>query len=288
MRDFSLDFFSRDVHLSQKEELFINQYTNRPFSNRNYKLEALGLITYLQMILFSDGETGFYYDVSGNRFKLLANKLGISNKQLSQVLDWCFEYDILDEVFYQKYQILTSYKMQYDYSRVLDRPLSQVRAQKIDMRYVYQCDFTQKYKNALQKYENALQKRENVQQSDERGDETRVDEIKEDEDENASTFSLKNLEELFPDKKTDKSISVPEGVNLELLAKKMKEQTWLLDKKNLDLAWCIKNYKKIISDRYAQGSSGSSEIKPAQNYTGRTYSDETLNNLYDDLKNVEL
>ena len=25
MRDFSLDFFSRDVHLSQKEELFINQ-----------------------------------------------------------------------------------------------------------------------------------------------------------------------------------------------------------------------------------------------------------------------
>ena len=147
MQDFSLKFFSRTVQFSQGEELFFADYKNRPLKDRDYKLEALGLLTYLQMLLFSDAETGFYYDVSGNRFQLLANKLGVSPKQLNQLLNSCFKYSILDKAMYQKYQILTSYKMQDDYSRVLDKPQDRVRAQNINMDYVYQdCDFTQKYK----------------------------------------------------------------------------------------------------------------------------------------------
>ena len=284
MRDFSLDFFSRDVHLSQSEELFINKYTNRPLKDRNYKLEALGLLTYLQMLLFSDGETGFYYDVSGVRFQLLANKLGITNKQLSQTLDWCFEYSILDEVLYQKYQILTSYKMQYDYSKVLDRP----RAQNINMAYVYQCDFTQKYENALQKYKNAQQKRENVQQKE--GEETRPEESKsivKEETHPAPSFSLDDLKNKFPTKVSSKQLKVQPHMDLALLAKKMEEQTWLLDKNNLDLAWCLKHYDDIINNRYAPGTNGK-QPAPTQNYQNRDYSDKNLNDLFDNLEDVEL
>ncbi|MBQ9785889.1 MAG: hypothetical protein IJW25_00280, partial [Clostridia bacterium] len=67
MKDYSLKFFSREIQLSQKEELFINAYSNQPLESRNLKIEALGLLTYLQMLLFSDGETGFYYNISGLR-----------------------------------------------------------------------------------------------------------------------------------------------------------------------------------------------------------------------------
>ena len=95
------------------------------------------------MQLFSDGDTGFYYDISGARKNLLAFKLGITEEKLLKVLDWCFVCDLLDKDMYDKHKILTSYKMQDDYSKIIER-----RAQKINLDYVFQADFTKKYENA--------------------------------------------------------------------------------------------------------------------------------------------
>lgn len=289
MRDFSLDFFSRNVELSNSEKLFINKYKNRPLKNRNYKYEALGLLTYLQMLLFSDSETGFYYDVSGNRFQLLAEELDLTNKELKQILDWAFEYSILDKVFYEKYQILTSYKMQEDYSKVLDRPEDRVRAQNINMDFVYQCPFTQKYENALQKYKNALQKKKSSQQKT--GEETRQEDIKKDLEEKATptaaAFSLEDFKNKYPNKKTNKELKLLPNINLELLSKKMDDQPWLLDKNNLDWAWCLKHYEDIINNKWAPGAT-STKTKQTQNYSNREYSKEQLTELFDDLEKTEL
>lgn len=288
MRDFSLDFFSRNVELSNSEKLFINKYKSRPLKNRNCKFEALGLLTYLQMLLFSDSETGFYYDVSGTRFQLLAEELDITNKELKQILDWAFEYSILDKAKYEKHQILTSYKMQEDYSKVLDRPEDRVRAQNINMNFVYQCSFTKYFENALQKYKNALQKRESSQQKT--GEETRADEIIQDKNSEIKASnnadSLQKFKNEFPNKKTTKPITVPMDVDLDLLTTKLKESDFLMSLPNCDWAWCIKNYQKIISDHYKNYNSKSE--KSTQNYTNRDYSNQDLNGVFDDLSAVEL
>lgn len=338
MKDYSLKFFSRGVLLSQKEELFINAYTNEPLLNRNFKLEALGLLTYLQMQLFSDGETGFYYDISGERKKFLAFKLGLLEEQLTKILDWCFIYEILDKELYDKYKILTSYKMQDDYSKIIER-----RSQNINMDYVYQADFTNKYETALQKYKIALQKKENVVQNQKialqneqivtqnskialqneeialqneeiavqnstdkiREDKNRLDNIILDErrkeqnmneqiynqnQNGVSRISLSQFKSLFPNKKTSKEIIVPLNVNLELLANKINEQPWLLDKNNLDWAWCINHYEEILNNKYA-------DFKNLNNYQTndntntfgqRKYSTEYLDSLYDDITQIEL
>ncbi|MBE7082660.1 MAG: DUF4373 domain-containing protein [Clostridiales bacterium] len=288
--NYSLKYFSRPVHFTQGEELFINRYSNRPFNNRNFKLEAIGLITYLQMILHSDSDTGFYYDVSGNRFQLLASKMGITNKSLKQTLDWCFEYNLLDGNMFNKYEILTSIKMQDDYANAgLER-----RKQNICMDYVYQgCSFTQKYKIALQKYENAIQNSKNVQQNS--GDETRQNEIDNKTIErNITTVevqefnsSLSNFKKLFPNKKCDVDIPFRKNTDFNLLIKAIEESPQFLKEfNNLNWKWCLDHYDEIITGKY-KGYVKKDENK--QNYKYRDYSNVALNKLvFDDLSSIEL
>lgn len=300
--NYCLKFFSRTVHFSQSEELFINKYTNRQLSSRDrreeggsrLKFEAMGFLTYLQMTLFSDPETGFYYDLSGNRFQLLANKMGIGNKTLKQYLDWCFEYSLLDENMYKKYNILTSLKMQDDYSRSgLER-----RQQKINMDFVYpDCSFTQKYKIALQKYKNALQNSKNVQQNS--GDKTKQDDINIDNkrDTNLSieafNLSLEKFKQTFPDKKCDDEIPFVQGIDFEALTTAINQSPQFLLKYNkpMNWKWCINNYEKIVSGEYRkfpESNDKLTNIKPKQNYQNREYTSDELNSLFDDVSKVEI
>lgn len=290
--NYSLKFFSRAVHFSQSEELFINKYQNRA-SDRNTKLEAIGALTYLQMLLHSDVDTGYYYDVSGNRFQLLASKMGISNKTLKQILDWCFEYNLLDEEKFKKYEILTSVKMQEDYANAgLER-----RCQNINIDYVYPaCSFTYKYEIALQKYKNAIQKQKNVTQNS--GDKTKQDVTKEilGENTNLSTqsfkLSLQKFKENFPDKKCDDEIPYTPGIDFDLLAKCINESPQFLQKFHspMNWKWCIDHYKGIISGKYRQFPKTNTidQPKAVQNFTGRDYTQTDLNSLFDDLSKVEL
>lgn len=381
MKDYSLKFFSREIRLSQKEELFINAYMNEPLGNRNLKLEALGLLTYLQMQLFTDGETGFYFNVAGARKELLAYKVGITNAELDNILNWCFTYEILDKEMYDKYSILTSRKMQDDYSKVLEK-----RAQNINMEYVYKDDYAGRYEGALLKYKLSLLKKEMLQHNKEilatgdttevpnlkiappgstegeqnstdkiRQDKIRLDEIREDEkrldDIKAktekeyidnqisieqkkegdmspsspslsstnissssppitlnsyslpsspmlsssissstspqSTFTIDNFKAMFPSKYTSKQLIVPSNVNLELLAKKINEQPWLLNKNHLDWAWCLAHYIEIINNKYADFSS-TNNANQENTYGPRKYTKEFFDSLYTDLSTVEL
>lgn len=302
--NYSLKFFSRTVHFSQNEELFFAEYKNRPVLNKSDKkdsynqFEALGLLTYLQMVLFSDSETGFYYDVSGDRFPLLANKLGISPKQLSQLLKRCFKYSILDLAMYQKYQILTSYKMQDDYSKVLDKPQDRVRAQNINMDYVYPgCDFTQKYENALQKFKKALQKREKALQNS--GDETKQDNITKDIlresnnlDVQSFNLSLQKFKDAFPSKACDDEIPYASGIDFDLLTKCINESPQFLKKFNqpMNWKWCIDHYENIIAGKYREFPKPTTDQPKhaVQNFKGRDYTQADLNSLFDDLSKVEL
>lgn len=283
--DYSLDYFSRHSHFSQKEELFINKYINRPLANRNLKFEAIGAMTYLQMILFSDIETGFYYDVSGNRFQLLASKMGITNKSLTQILNWCFEYSLLDEAMFKKYNILTSLKMQDDYAHA--EP--QRRKQNINMDYVYKgCSFTYKYEIALQKWKNAEQKSKNAKQKS--GDKTRLDETNiQKRDNNLSTeaflSSLENFKKTFPNKACDDEITYRPGIDFELLTKSIHESAFLENiHKPFNWKWLIDNYSKVVSGQYKDfPNKDKKDNKALTNFTGREYSPEFLNSLYDDL-----
>ena len=303
MQDSSLKFFSRNVQFSQSEELFLAEYKNRPFKDNfdgRYRFEAIGLLTCLQMLLFSDQSTGFYYDVSGDRFHLLANKLGVSPKQLSRLLNCCFKYSILDKEFYQKYQILTSYKMQDDYSKVLDKPQDRVRAQNINLDYVYQdCDFTQKYKNALQKYKNAVQKRENAVQK--MGDKTiqdkniNNDNLRKETNLDIQNFnsSLQKFKNNFPNKKCDDDIAYTPGIDFELLTKCINESPQFLLKFNnpFNWKWCIDHYKAIIEGKYRKFPEVKQENQPkhaVQNFKGRDYTGKDLNDLFDDIESIEL
>ena len=289
--DYSLDFFSRHTQFSQKEELFINKYTNRPLVNRNLKFEAIGAMTYLQMILFSDIETGFYYDVSGNRFQLLASKMGISNKSLTRILNWCFEYSLLDEAMYKKYNILTSLKMQDDYARA--EP--QRRKQYINMDYVYKgCSFTYKYEIALQKWKNAEQKSKNAKQNS--GDKTKqncdndiLDERDITLDIQAFNLSLDNFKKIFPQKKCDDEIPFKPNIDFDLLTKSINESPQFLLKINkpINWKWCIDNYDKIVSGQYKKYEI-SSEGHREQNFSNRDYSGTDLNTLFDDVSKIEL
>lgn len=292
--NYSLKFFSRTTKLHQSEKLFISKYENRPLANRNYKLEALGILTYLQMLLLSDPDTGFYYDVSGNRFQLLASEIGISNKTLKQYLDWCFEYNLLDEEMFKKYNILTSIKMQEDYANAgLER-----RCQNINLDYVYPaCSFTYKYEIALQKYKNALQKQKNVTQNS--GDKTKQDTSNKDVRENtnldsqAFNLSLQKFKDDFPNKKCDDDIPYTPGIDFELLTKCINESPQFLQKFNspMNWKWCIDHYSNIIAGKYRQFPKTSTVDQPkhsVQNFTGRDYSQTDLNSLFDDLSKVEI
>lgn len=284
--NYSLKFFSRTTQLNQSERLFISKYQNRPLQNRNYKLEALGVLTYLQMLLFSDPDTGFYYDLSGNRFQLLASEIGIQNKTLKQYLDWCFEYKLLDEEMFKKYSILTSFKMQEDYANAgLER-----RCQNINLDYVYPASsFTYKYEIALQKYKNAVQNKKNAKQNS--GDETTSDDINNNKlGENISldiqnfNLSLTKFKNDFPNKKCDDDITYTPGIDFEQLTKCINESPQFLLKFNnpFNWKWCIDHYKGIISGKYRKFPEVKQEPQPkhaVQNYTGRTYTPEFFESL---------
>ncbi|MBQ9786535.1 MAG: DUF4373 domain-containing protein, partial [Clostridia bacterium] len=387
------------------------------------------------------------------RKELLAYKLGVSEERLNKILEWCFTYEILDKDLYDKYTILTSRKMQDDYSKVIER-----RAQYINMDYIYQDDFTNKYEVALQKYKILLQKKgidiqskeiapqlqENVAQNKEiapqkseivvqneeiavqnytdkirldkirldniREDKIRQDDIKQETDKEeitnqiiteqkkegdispsspspnasspsspfssqtmplnssslslppmqptqtqsspmqslqrqpppmqpspmqslpmssnafapmqslssvlpkpstamptniapiaeplnssmplaqspeSSAFTIDNFKAMFPSKYTSKPLIVPENVNLELLAKKIKEQPWLLNKNHLDWAWCLNHYIDIINNKYADFSSTNS-VNQENSCGPRKYTKEYLDSLYDDISTIKL
>ena len=288
--NYSLKFFSRTTQLNQSERLFISKYQNRPLINRNYKLEALGVLTYLQMLLFSDPDSGFYYDVSGNRFQLLASEMGINNKSLKQYLDWCFEYKLLDEDMFKKYNILTSFKMQEDYANAgLER-----RCQNINLDYVYPaCSFTFKYETALQKYKNALQKKKNALQNS--GDKTKQDDINNHilrEDNNldiqAFTLSLQKFKNDFPNKKCDDEIPYVSGIDFDLLTKCINESPQFLLKINkpINWKWCVDHYSEIIAGKYRKFPETKPAGKHVVNFKCRDYSDTS--NLFDDLSKIEL
>ena len=62
----------------------------------------------------------------------------------------------------------------------------------------------------------------------------------------------KKFNEAYPlrDVTIPASLVIPQKFNGQLMLDKLQQSTWLRTHDNLGLAWCIKNYERIINDAY--------------------------------------
>ena len=90
---------------------------------------------------------------------------------------------------------------------------------------------------------------------------------------------------LFPDKDIDIQLcSVMKNINYEKLIYQLELSNFLSANNNLSLKWCVENYEDIVEKKkYAPYN----EVK-VENYTGRDYAREELNNLIQKVDEVEI
>ena len=289
----SLKYIVRECNLSSSEKMFIADF-NVINKNKiaNQRLEAFAVYTILKMYMGNDKESGFFLKADPKQLKFLASDVlfGIDLKFLNRVISSCFENDLFDKTFYDKFNILTSYDIQdkYFYSENVKRRALKTISDYRD--FVY--DSIWEDLKLADKNKKVARNNEEIASNNK---ETKQDETQTDTQTNTETktsvlststyFSLSDFASQFPNNKCEDNLTVPENVNLALLSKKVKESEFLQNAANLSIKWLIEHYPDIIQDRY-KGTL--KESTPAQNFTGRDYSGEDLSKLYTNLEEVEI
>ena len=293
MKDMSLKYIVRECNLSSSEKMFISDF-NVINKNKiaNQRLEAFAVYTILKMYMGNDKESGFFLKADPKQLKFLASDVlfGIDVKFLNRVISSCFENDLFDKTFYDKFNILTSYDIQdkYFYSENVKRRALKTISDYRD--FVYDSIWEdlkladKNKKDACKNDENACNNKETKQDETETDTQTHT-ETKTSVLSTSDCFSLSDFASQFPNKKCEDNLTVPENVNLALLSKKVKESEFLQDAANLSIKWLIDHYHDIIKGTY-KGTLKKST--PNQNFTGRDYSDRNLNELFDDLEKINL
>lgn len=96
---------------------------------------------------------------------------------------------------------------------------------------------------------------------------------------------LKRFKELCPDKKINCQLSNYPEVDLTKLMLEIKRSPQFLQKQNnLDLKWCLMHAEEIIKGNYRQLE----DSKNKSNSTGRTYSSDELNKLFQNPEDIEI
>lgn len=291
MRDMSLKYIVRECNLSSSEKMFMADF-NVINKNKiaNQRLEAFAVYTMLKMYMGNDKESGFFLRADEKHLKTLASDVlyGIDIKFLKRVLVSCFDNDLFDKTFYDKFNILTSLDIQdkYFYSDNVKRRALKTIADYKDFVYA---SIWEDLKLADRNKKDACKNNKNASNNGEtRPDETQTKTYTQTKTENETTGSALNFFlSQFPNKNFDKNTAVPENINLDLLAKKIKESTFLMSANNLDLTWCIKHYQDIISDRYKNFNTNQPK-HAVLNYTPTDYSNTDLNKLFDNLEDIEI
>lgn len=97
-----LDYFSLDVKMSDEVEII----------EAAFGLQGFALLIKLYQKIYSEG----YYLQWGDREQILfSNRVKVDGNLLTSVVDECIKWNLFDEKLYQKYQILTSRRIQAQY-----------------------------------------------------------------------------------------------------------------------------------------------------------------------------
>lgn len=96
-------------------------------------------------------------------------------------------------------------------------------------------------------------------------------------------LSLSKFFENFPNKTCKIDFEIPENIDFKILTEKINQSGFLKTLGNLDLKWCVQNYKEILSDQYKDFEKNKNE----HNYSMRKY-DFDLNTLFDNLEEIEI
>ena len=289
----SLKYIVRECNLSSSEKMFIADF-NVINKNKiaNQRLEAFAVYTILKMYMGNDKESGFFLKADPKQLKFLASDVlfGIDLKFLNRVISSCFENDLFDKTFYDKFNILTSYDIQdkYFYSENVKRRALKTISDYRD--FVYDSiwedlKLADKNKKVARNNEEIASNNKETKQDETQTDTQTQIETNSSVLNTSDRFSLSDFISQFPNKKCDENLVVPEHINLSLLSKKVKESEFLQNANNLSIKWLIDHYSDIIQDRY-KGTL--KESKPTQNFTGRDYSGEDLSKLYTNLEEVEI
>ncbi len=87
-------------------------------------------------------------------------------------------------------------------------------------------------------------------------------------------------------KKVDCQVAIYKNINYDLLLKSIKESSFLLNNSNLNLKWFLENYSKVVNGDFKNYNYEDTEKK--DNFSGRQYSREHLNSLFQSVENIDV
>lgn len=96
---------------------------------------------------------------------------------------------------------------------------------------------------------------------------------------------IKFLAEIMKmDKVIDCQLSLYRNIDIEKLLESIKKSTFLRENKNLSLKWCLENAERIISNEFKNYKMPEAN----KNFAERSYSDEMLNSMFQQLEEIEI
>jgi len=98
-----LDYFSLDVKMDDEVELIKAQHG----------MEGFGILISMYQTIYSD--KGYYKKWNERNQILFSNKVSTDRKIVASIIDDCIKWDIFDKNLYEKYNILTSKRIQKQY-----------------------------------------------------------------------------------------------------------------------------------------------------------------------------
>ena len=99
----------------------------------------------------------------------------------------------------------------------------------------------------------------------------------------------KKFSELYPlrDVVIPASLKIPQNFDGQLMLEKLSQSTWLRTHDNLGLAWCIKNYDRIVHDAYKDDEPKKTKSVAGAIHT-RKYTKEENEKLFKEFENMEI
>lgn len=103
------------------------------------------------------------------------------------------------------------------------------------------------------------------------------------------SLSQKKFSEIFKTKQTTLSndIVIPQNFDIDILADKIKQSSFLSSCDNLGLEWCIQHYDEILADKYKNFRKQQSTEDPTK-IKNREYTKEEQESIFDNFNNIEL
>lgn len=215
-----------------------------------YKLR--GVAIYLKILQKIFNEEGYFMQISDDIILLFKQEIGVNDNIIPELINECIARGLFDKEMYERYKILTSDNIQKEY-------LNAVRKRKnFNIKEEYRLHFATNFlKTAEEKRKTAEEIKKTAEETD-KGKESKEKKRKNtliNESEKTAveppchSQQIKEFAE-STNKYVGDVTTVPVGIDMQLLTKKVKESNFLMGAKNMTLKQCIKHYDKIIAGVY--------------------------------------